>query len=90
MPATLLAFLGGLKQGWAFGWHGLIAAEIVVIIIGQPSLGVLPTGDQDQTDMPGAISIIIVILVIGIVVDMLFNLVNGRVRQRYGVAENAG
>ena len=89
MPATLPAFLGGLKQGWAFGWHGLIAAEIVVIIIGQPSLGVLLTGDQDQADMPGAISIIIVILVIGIVVDMLFNLVNGRVRRRYGVAENA-
>ncbi|MGP8000162.1 MAG: ABC transporter permease [Streptosporangiaceae bacterium] len=89
MPATLPAFLGGLKQGWAFGWHGLIAAEIVVIIIGQPSLGVLLTGDQDQTDMPGAISIIIVILVIGIVVDMLFNLINGRIRRRYGVAENA-
>jgi NitT/TauT family transport system permease protein len=89
MPATLPGFLGGLKQGWAFGWHGLIAAEIVVIIIGQPSLGVLLTSDQDQTDMPGAISIIIVILIIGIVVDLLFNLINGRVRRRWGVAENA-
>ena len=27
MPATLPAFVGGLKQGWAFGWHGLIAGE---------------------------------------------------------------
>jgi NitT/TauT family transport system permease protein len=89
MPATLPAFLGGLKQGWAFGWHGLIAAEIVVIIIGQPSLGVLLTSDQDQTDMPGAILIIIVILIIGIVVDLLFNLINGRVRRRWGVADNA-
>ncbi len=86
MPATLPAFMGGLKQGWAFGWHGLIAAEIVVIILGQQSLGVLLTSDQDQTDMPGAIAVIIVILVIGIVVDVLFNLINGRIRRRWGVA----
>ena len=88
MPATLPAFVGGLKQGWAFGWHGLIAAEIVVIILGQPSLGVLLSNDQDQADMAGAISIIIVILAIGIVVDLLFNLVNNRIRRRWGVAQN--
>jgi NitT/TauT family transport system permease protein len=89
MPATLPAFMSGLKQGWAFGWHGLIAAEIVVIILGQPSLGVLLSNDQDQADMAGAISIILVILVIGIVVDLLFNLVNGRIRRRWGVADSA-
>jgi NitT/TauT family transport system permease protein len=89
MPATLPAFMGGLKQGWAFGWHGLVAAEIVVIILGQPSLGVLLSNDQDQADMAGAISIILVILVIGIVVDLLFNLVNGRIRRRWGVADSA-
>ena len=89
MPATLPAFMNGLKQGWAFGWHGLIAAEIVVIILGQPSLGVLLSNDQDQADMAGAISIILVILVIGIVVDLLFNLVNGRIRRRWGVADSA-
>ena len=89
MPATLPAFMSGLKQGWAFGWHGLIAAEIVVIILGQPSLGVLLSNDQDQADMAGAISIILVILVIGIVVNLLFNLVNGRIRRRWGVADSA-
>ncbi len=89
MPATLPAFVSGLKQGWAFGWHGLIAAEIVVIILGQPSLGVLLSNDQDQADMAGAISIIIVILAIGIAVDLLFNLINGRIRRRWGVADAA-
>jgi NitT/TauT family transport system permease protein len=89
MPATLPAYVNGLKQGWVFGWHGLIAAEIVVIILGQPSLGVLLSNDQDQADMAGAIAIILVILVIGIVVDMLFNLVNGRIRRRWGVGESA-
>lgn len=73
---------------WAFAWHGLMAGEIVVIILGQPSLGVLLSNDQDQADMAGAISIIIVILVIGIAVDLLFNVVNGRIRRRWGVADN--
>jgi NitT/TauT family transport system permease protein len=89
MPATLPAFVNGLKQGWAFGWHGLIAAEIVVIILGQPSLGVLLSNDQDQAAMASAISIIIVILAIGIAVDLLFNAVNGRIRNRWGVADNS-
>jgi sulfonate transport system permease protein len=88
MPATLPAFVNGLKQGWAFGWHGLIAAEIIVIILGQPSLGVLLSNDQDQADMAGAISIILVILIIGVLVDVLFNLVNGRIRRRWGVADS--
>ena len=89
MPATLPAFVGGLKQGWAFGWHGLIAGEVVVLILGQPSLGVLLSNDQDQADMASAIAVILVILVIGIVVDLLFNVVNGRIRRRWGVAESA-
>jgi NitT/TauT family transport system permease protein len=89
MPATLPAYVNGLKQGWVFGWHGLIAAEIVVIILGQPSLGVLLSNDQDQADMAGAIAIILVILVIGIVVDVLFNAVNGRIRNRWGVTDNS-
>jgi NitT/TauT family transport system permease protein len=89
MPATLPSFVTGLKQGWAFAWHGLIAAEIVINILGQPSLGILLTNDQDQADMASAISIIIVILIIGVVVDQLFNLVNGRIRRRWGVADSA-
>ena len=89
MPATLPAYVNGLKQGWVFGWHGLIAAEIVVIILGQPSLGVLLSNDQDQADMAGAIAIILVILIIGILVDVLFNAVNGRIRNRWGVADNS-
>jgi NitT/TauT family transport system permease protein len=89
LPATLPSFVAGLKQGWAFAWHGLIAAEIVINILGQPSLGILLTNDQDQADMASAISIIIVILIIGVVVDLLFNLVNGRIRRRWGVADNS-
>jgi ABC-type nitrate/sulfonate/bicarbonate transport system permease component len=49
---------------------------------------VLLSNDQDQADFAAATAIIIVILIIGIVVDMLFNLVNNRIRSRRGVAQS--
>ena len=41
LPASLPAFVAGLRQGWAFAWRSLMAGELLVLIAGQPSLGVL-------------------------------------------------
>jgi NitT/TauT family transport system permease protein len=86
LPASLPPFMAGLKQGWAFGWHGLFAGELLVIVANQPSIGVLMQSDQDQSDMTSVISIMTVILVIGIVVDILFNMANESIRRRRGLA----
>ena len=86
VPAALPPFVAGLKQGWAFAWHGLFAGELLVIVPNSPSIGVLLSSDQDQTDMVGVISIMIVILVLGIAVDMLFNVLNDSIRRRRGLA----
>jgi NitT/TauT family transport system permease protein len=86
LPASLPGFVAGLKQGWAFAWHGLLAGEIVVTVANQPSLGTLITSDQDQADMAGVTSIIIVILVLGVVVDMLFSQADRTLRRRRGLA----
>ena len=85
LPASLPAFVAGLKQGWAFAWRSLIAGELLVTIANQPSLGVLLSTDQDQADMQGATSIIIVILILGIIVDMLFGLADRSIRRRWGL-----
>ena len=85
LPASLPSFVAGLKQGWAFAWRSLMAGELLVIILGQPSIGVLLSNYQDQTDMTGAISIMIVILVIGIVVDTLFAKADLAIRRRRGL-----
>ena len=85
LPASLPAFVAGLKQGWAFAWRSLVAGELLVTIAGQPSLGVLLSNDQDQADMQGATSIIIVILILGIIVDMLFGLGDRAIRRRWGL-----
>jgi NitT/TauT family transport system permease protein len=85
LPASLPAFVAGLKQGWAFAWRSLVAGELLVIIANQPSLGVLLSTDQDQADMQGATSIIIVILILGIIVDMVFGVADRAIRRRWGL-----
>jgi NitT/TauT family transport system permease protein len=86
MPAALPPYVAGLKQGWAFAWHGLFAGELLVIVPNSPSIGVLLSSDQDQTDMVGVISIMIVILVLGVTVDILFNRLNESIRRRRGLS----
>ncbi len=85
LPASLPTFVAGLKQGWAFAWRSLMAGELLVIIANQPSLGVLLSTYQDQADMASAISIIIVILIIGICVDTLFGTADRAIRRRWGL-----
>jgi NitT/TauT family transport system permease protein len=90
LPASLPAYVAGLKQGWAFAWRSLMAGELLVIIIGHTSLGVLLSTAQDDQDLSSAISIMIVILVIGIVVDGIFSQADQAVRRRRGLLEPAG
>jgi sulfonate transport system permease protein len=89
LPASLPSFVAGLKQSWAFAWRSLMAGELLVIIIGQPSIGALLNAFQDQTDMTSAIAIIIVILVLGIVIDTLFTKVDAVIRRRRGMTDPA-
>ncbi|HEY1674095.1 MAG TPA: ABC transporter permease subunit [Streptosporangiaceae bacterium] len=86
LPAALPSFVAGLRQAWAFAWHGLLAGELLVIVPNLASIGVLLTADQDQTDMVGVISIMIVILVLGVLVDVLFNTLNDSLLRRRGLA----
>ncbi|CAM5716801.1 hypothetical protein STENM223S_02442 [Streptomyces tendae] len=37
LPAALPGYVAGLKQGWAFSWRSLMAAEIIASF---PDLGV--------------------------------------------------
>jgi NitT/TauT family transport system permease protein len=87
LPASLPSFVAGLKQAWAFAWRSLMAGELLVIILGQPSIGALLSTDQDQSDMAAAIAVMVVILVLGIVVDTAFSGADGAIRKRWGVAE---
>jgi sulfonate transport system permease protein len=85
LPASLPSFVAGLKQAWAFAWRSLMAGELLVIILGQPSIGALLSTDQDSSDMASAVAIMIVILVLGIAIDMVFSKADSVLRHRRGM-----
>jgi len=89
LPASLPSFVAGTKQGWAFAWRSLMAGELLVIILGQPSIGALLSTYQDQSDLAGAIAIMIVILVLGLAVDTIFTHVDANIRRRRGMLDPA-
>jgi NitT/TauT family transport system permease protein len=87
-PAALPSFVGGLKQGWAFSWRSLMAGELLVVVLGQQSIGVRLQFFRDFSDALGLISTMIVILVIGIVVDIVFfGTLDRAIRRRWGLLE---
>jgi NitT/TauT family transport system permease protein len=89
LPASLPAYVAGMKQGWAFAWRSLMAGEIVVQIVGQFSIGQALSVDQQNLDFTSVASIMIVILVIGILVDTLFTKVDLAIRSRRGLLDPA-
>jgi len=85
LPASLPAFVAGLKQGWAFAWRSLLFGELLVQVPNMPSIGVLLNTDQDQLDFADATAIIIVILILGILVDSAFTKADRAIRTRWGI-----
>ena len=88
LPAALPFIVSGMKQGWAFAWRSLLAAELIIITFG--GIGnVLDTARQNS-DSPALMAAMIVILIIGIVVDSLvFGVIERRVRRRWGLVDAA-
>ena len=85
LPASLPSFVAGLKQGWAFAWRSLMAGELLVILANRPSIGARLQFARELSDAPGLLSLMIVVLAIGIVVDGAFNQVDGVIRRRRGL-----
>ena len=88
LPASLPSFISGLKQGWAFSWRSLMAGELLVIVPGALSIGVRMQQARDLSESSLVISFIIVVLVIGILIDMLFNAADNALRKRWGLTGN--
>jgi NitT/TauT family transport system permease protein len=85
LPASLPSFISGLKQGWAFSWRSLMAGELLVIVPGALSIGVRMQQARDLVDASLVICYIIVVLVIGILIDVLFNAADNALRKRWGL-----
>ncbi|MEV6179136.1 ABC transporter permease [Streptomyces sp. NPDC052015] len=72
LPAALPGYLAGLKQGWAFSWRSLMAAELIA---SSPDLGVglgrYLENQREFSDMAGVLLGILLILAVGVAIDLL-------------------
>ena len=73
LPGALPGYLAGLKQGWAFSWRSLMAAELITY---SPALGI-GLGQQlnigrELNAMDLVIASIFLILVVGVAIELLF------------------
>ncbi len=85
LPASLPYLISGMKQGWAFAWRSLMAAEIFVTILSGFGLGHLLHYGRELNAMDQVIGIMLVIVVIGLLVDkILFAPWERFVHERWG------
>ncbi|MEV7780600.1 ABC transporter permease [Kitasatospora sp. NPDC088351] len=87
LPAALPGYLAGLKQGWAFSWRSLMAAELVA---SSPDLGLglgrYLENQREFSDMAGVLLGIILILFVGIAIELLvFTPIERRVLRNRGL-----
>jgi NitT/TauT family transport system permease protein len=87
LPAALPGYVGGLRQGWAFSWRSLMAAELVART---PDLGLgvgqLLDLSRQNSDIAGVIAGVFTILVIGIAIELcLFAPLERTVLRRRGL-----
>ena len=88
LPAALPGYVAGLKQGWAFSWRSLMAAEIIAVggSIGF-GLGSMLQQSRELADLAGVLGTILLILAIGILIELaIFGPLERRMLQRRGLA----
>ncbi len=85
LPASLPFLVSGMKQGWAFAWRSLMAAEIYVTILTGFGLGHLLHYGRELNAMDQVIGIMLVIVLIGLAADkVLFSPWERFLHQRWG------
>jgi NitT/TauT family transport system permease protein len=71
LPASLPFLVSGMKQGWAFAWRSLMAAEIFVTILTGFGLGHLLHYGRELNAMDQVIGTMVVIVIIGLAADRI-------------------
>lgn len=89
LPAALPGYFAGLKQGWAFSWRSLMAAEIIAMggTIGF-GLGSMLQQSRELADLAAVLGTILLILAIGILIELaFFGPVERRMLRNRGLAQ---
>lgn len=87
LPASLPFIVTGMKQGWAFAWRSLMAAEIYVTILTGYGLGHLLHFGRELNAMDQVIGVMLIIIVIGLLADrVMFSPWERFLHHRWGTA----
>jgi NitT/TauT family transport system permease protein len=85
VPASLPFVVSGMKQGWAFAWRSLMAAEIYITILTGFGLGHLLHYGRELHAIDAVVGIMILIVVIGLLTDkILFSPIENFMHRRWG------
>ncbi|MBN1442281.1 MAG: ABC transporter permease [Planctomycetes bacterium] len=86
LPAALPAIVSGLKQGWAFAWRSLMAAEIFVTILTGFGLGHLLHYGRELHAMDQVLGVMAMIVAVGLLAEQaLFGPLERWLRVRWGL-----
>ena len=89
LPAALPFIVSGMKQGWAFAWRSLMAAEIFVTILTGFGLGQLLHYGRELNAMDQVIAVMFIIVLIGLLADKtLFAPIERFLHRRWGTGQS--
>lgn len=85
LPASMPVMVSGMKQGWAFAWRSLMAAEVYVTILSGFGLGHLLHYGRELNAMEQVLGIIFIIMACGLIVDKcIFSPLEHSLYRRWG------
>ncbi|HEY9171523.1 MAG TPA: ABC transporter permease [Verrucomicrobiae bacterium] len=88
LPASLPFIVSGMKQGWAFAWRSLMAAEIFITILTGFGLGQLLHYGRELHAMDAVLGVMLVIVAVGLLADkVLFAPLERFLHRRWGTAK---
>ena len=87
VPASLPFLISGMKQGWAFAWRSLMAAELYVTVLSGFGLGQLLHYGRELSAMEQVVGIMLVVVAVGLMADkLLFAPCERAMHRRWGIA----
>lgn len=85
LPASAPFVVSGMKQGWAFAWRSLMAAEIYVAVVGGLGIGQYLHFGRELQRMYQVIGIMFIIILVGLLADkLIFSPVESWLHRRWG------
>lgn len=89
LPASAPFVVSGMKQGWAFAWRSLMAAEIYVSVVSGFGIGQYLHYGRELQRMYQVIGIMLIIILIGLLADkILFSPVEAWLHRKWGTGKD--